>query len=176
MKKLLALLLVMVMALSLVACGGNANKGETKEVDMSKYPADINEWTEKQLLEYFKEAVPALQSCEDWYQPHVPYWAGYPFDNCAGTWNDDGDIQIECRTFGVNNPDTTAEEIEAWKQQFRDDPNHGYVTEELLLTANSHMAANVIINYEYTTDEDVYDALEAAWNNLVTALNLTPDF
>ncbi len=176
MKKLFALVLAMLMVLSLVACGGKTNYGETKEVDMSKYPADINEWTEKQLLAYFTEAVPALESCESWYQPHEIYWAGYPLNNCAGTWNDDGSIQIECRTFGVNNADTTPEEIEAWKQQFRDDPNHGYVTEDLLLTANSHMVGNVLINYEYTSNEAVYDALEAAWENLVAALNLTPDF
>ena len=177
MKRLLSLVLATMIALSLAACGDpNSSNGDVNDVDLSAYPADINDWTARQLLDYFKEAVPALSSCEDWFQPHVPYWAGMPIEECAGTWNDDGSIQIECRTFGAGNPDTTPEEVETWKQTFRDDPNHGYVTDDILLTANSHMAGNVVINYERTTDDDVYYALEAAWDYLVAALGLTPDF
>ena len=181
MKKLLALILAMMMALSLVACGDSGNNpsapsGGDIGVDLSAYPTDINEWSAQQLLDYFKEAVPALNECEDWFQPHVPYWTDTPINDVSGTWNDDGTIQLECRTFDPENPDTTPEEVEAWKQNFRDDANHGYVTDEFFIDTNSHMAGNVVVNYEWTTNDDVYEALETAWNGLVSALGVTPDF
>ena len=190
MKKLLTLLLALAMVLSLTACGSASNgaapaasaapaaneSAGADDIDRSADPADFSDWTAQDVMDYFNASVPELAGCEDWFQDHATYWAGFPIDVAAGTWDDEGTIQMEVYTFNPDNPDTTPEEVEEWRQHIIDDPQHGYVTDDIFLMAVSHMIGNTMINYEYTMDEDAYNAIDAAYNNLVSAMNLTPEF
>ena len=177
MKKFLAILLALVLVLALAACGEKDDKGgDAVNVDLSKYPANFDDWTSSDLLNYFKEAVPALADCEDWYQPHSPYWTGTPFEDCSGTWNDDGSIQIACHAFATDFVDTTKEEVEAFRQAFINDKNHGYLEDGYMFDATSHMAGKMLVDYENSYDEAAYDAMEAAWQALVAAMKLTPEY
>lgn len=148
-------------------------------IDMSKYPADFNEWTAQNLVDYFNEAVDFPGDCETWVQDHASYWAGMPVYECAGVWNADGagDVCVMFFVFNPDSPDTTPEAVEEVKQKIRDDANHDYTTEDLNLGPQDHMIGNVSFCYGMLTlNEEVYNDVEAAYNDLVKALGVTPDF
>lgn len=145
-------------------------------LDLSKYPADFSEWTAKDVIEYFAEAVDFPSDCEVWHQDHATYWAGLPIYECSGVWNDEGTIYLDASTFNPDSPDTTPEEVEEVMNTIREDKNHEYVTDDIFMNPASHMIGHVAISYEYTLDDDVYNAIEKAYNELVDALGLTPDF
>lgn len=187
MKKFLAILLALTLVLALAACGGEGDdktdgtdgEADGTGVDLSAYPASLDDWTVSQLLEYFKKAVPALNdsSLEDWYQDHENYWSGFPIDDVAGTWNDEGSISIEF--FAFSSPDavdTTQEEIDNWKQILRDDATHSYITDDIFLGPITHMVGNKMFDYEYIESDEIYNAVDAAYNALISALGATPDF
>lgn len=149
------------------------------EVDLTKFPADFSEWTAKNVMDYFEEAVDFPKDCEDWVQDHAEYWAGMPVYECAGIWNADGadDVIVLFTTFNPDSPDTTPEEVEEIKQIMRDDPNHDYTTNEIFLGPQDHLIGHVAFSYGFTTyNEDVYYQVEVAYNQLVESMGLTPDF
>lgn len=208
MKKTLALLLATVMLFCLAACAtengdktssnpqttsdgaastagtsstddtaSNASQAEVN-VDMTKYPSDINEWTAKNFVDYFNEAVNFPKDCETWVQDHATYWAGQPIYEASGIWNTEGacDVAIMIFVCKPDSPDTTPEKVEELKQAVRDAEDHMYVTEELMLGLIDHMVGNVMFTYSQTPNEEVLAEIDAAYNNLVKALGVTPDF
>ena len=182
MKKVLAMLLAAVMVCSLAACGGAEKKEEDSKsgsVDLSKYPANFEDWTAQNILDYFQEAVDFPDDCEGWVQDHAEYWAGMPIYECSGIWNADGadDICAVFFTFNPDSPDVSAEDVEAVQQTIRDDKNHDYTTSEIFLGPQDHMIGHVSFSYGITTpNEDIYNEIEEAYNNLVQDMGLTPDF
>lgn len=64
MKKVLALMLVCILALGAIACGGEAKK-EEGAVDWSKYPAKFEDWTFTDLKDYLRTAgiIDANEKC-----------------------------------------------------------------------------------------------------------------
>ena len=60
---------------------------------MSKYPADINEWTGQNLVDYFEEAVNFPDDCESWVQDHLV--GNVAFSYGVYTANEDVYNQIE---------------------------------------------------------------------------------
>lgn len=201
MKKVLVMLLAVVMIFSFTACGkttepnsstgavsgnsvdnaktGSDDSANSSSLDLSKYPADFNDWTAQNLADYFFEAVDFPSDCEIWVQEHAEYFANMPLYECSGIWNADGadDVCAVFFTFKPDNPDTKPEEVEAIKKIIREDKNHDYTTEDLLLGPQDHMIGNVSFSYGITTpNEEVYNAIEEAYNDLVQAMGLTPDF
>lgn len=200
MKKVLAIMLAAMMALSLTACGdatkkddgngdtsaaGNKESGsaadnnESDSVDLSKYPADFNDWTAQNVVDYFQEAVEFPSDCEAWTQNHAEYWSNMPVYECSGVWNADGadDVIAIFVTFNPDSPDTTPEEVEAVQKIIREDKNHDYTTEDIFLGPQDHMIGHVSFSYgATTTNDDVYNAIEDAYNYLVKEMGLTPDF
>jgi hypothetical protein len=152
--------------------------GSTAEVnvDWAQYPTDINEWTAQNYLDYFVEAVEFPSDCETWFQDHTNYWSGFPINECAGCWNDAGTVDFEVFTFNPNGADTTPEEVEEWKTTIRESDQHLYETEDVFLTPMNHMFGDVAISYFYTTDDDVYNAMEDAYQALIAQYDVTPDF
>lgn len=193
MKQVLVMLLTVVMIFSFTACGNttkpdssnnaasgsSADRAEIGSVDWSKYPADFNDWTAQNLADYFMEAVDFPDDCESWVQDHAEYWANMPIYECSGIWNADGadDVCAVFFTFKPDNPDTKPEEVEAVKKKIREDKNHDYTTEHIFLGPQDHMIGNISFSYGTTTsNEKVYNDIEAAYNNLVQEKGLTPDF
>ena len=198
MKKLLALFLAMMMVLSLAACadsgGGStgnpssdpgtqesapAGGGESQEpsggVDLSAYPADLNDWTGQDFIDYFTAAGVFVEGNgrETWLQDHVDYWPGTPVSECAGYWDDDGLILIMIFTFDGSLPDTTPEDANAWKGSIRENQ---MLPEDFGSFPVDHLVGDVAFCYMLTTDDDVYNAMDAAYNDLVSAMGVTPDF
>lgn len=152
---------------------------KANEVDLSKYPADFNDWTAKNVMDYFEEAVDFPKDCEDWVQDHS-YWTEFPqVYEVSGIWNEIGDITVMFFTFNTDAPDANAEKVEALKQAIINDPNHDYTDskEGVFLGIQDHMIGNVCFSYgAYTFDDDLYYHIEAAYNQLVESMGLNPVF
>lgn len=146
---------------------------------MSKFPADFKDWTAQNILDYFNAAVKFPSDCESWVQNHAEYWADYPVYEVSGIWNADGadDVLVTFTIFNPNSPDTTPEEVEAIQKIIREDKNHDYTTEDVFLGPQDHMIGHIAFSYGVTTTNDeVYNDIEAAYNHLVKVMGLTPDF
>ncbi|MDE6110565.1 MAG: YgdI/YgdR family lipoprotein [Eubacterium sp.] len=191
MKKVLAIVLAAIMVMALAACSANTGKDGNKDndsastnitinVDMSKYPADFKDWTAQNVLDYFTEAVSFPSDCETWLQNHAEYWAGLPIYEVSGIWNDENaaeSIVVMFTVFNPDSPDTTPEAVEEIQKIIREDKNHDYTTEDLFLGPQDHMIGHVAFSYgATTTDQKVYNEVEAAYNYLVEAMGVTPDF
>ncbi len=168
MKKLLALILSLTMVLCLAACGGGDDK--SGEVDMSKYPADINEWTAQNFNDYFTEA--GVYTNEDWvnFQDHAQYYSGTAIDEAGGYMDDAGMINI---AVFIVDPDSIEADGEALLNYVKENK---CLTEDFSAMPIDHMVGNALFWYSYTSDEEVYNAFEEAYNNLVEALGVTPEF
>lgn len=151
---------------------GNAGDGS---VDLSKYPADFNDWTAQNLIDYYTEAgvFTAAADRETWLQDHANYWSDTPINECGGYWNDEGSILIMFFTFDENVADTTAEEVQEMMDFIREKKQ---LTEDYMSQPIDHLAGNVAFSFIYTTEDDVYEAAEAAYEQLMSALGVTPEF
>ena len=85
MKRLIAVLLVLTIVFTFAACGGDsassgsdAGDAQTSGVDMSAFPADVNEWTGQNYIDYFKAQGLFIEegSYETWLQNHAEYFPG----------------------------------------------------------------------------------------------------
>ncbi len=168
MKKLLVLILSLIMALGLAACGGDGGD-KSGGVDMSKYPADIDEWTAQNFNDYFTEA--GVYTNEDWvYLDGHDIYAGTGVYECGGYMDDAG--MIDLCVFIVD-PDSKEVDMEAFLTTIKETKAF---PEELNAIPLDHMVGNALFLYSYTADEEVYDAFEKAYNDLITALGATPEF
>lgn len=169
MKKVLAIFLALVMLLGVSACGDAGNvSGGGNEIDMSAYPADLNEWSSQNFLDYFAEV--GVFENEDWryIQDHATYYAGTPINECAGYMDDEAIIMIGI--FTIDSDSADAEELLSYIKE------HKATTDELGAFPIDHMVGNVLFWYSETLDEDVYNAMDEAYNGLVSAMGLTPEF
>lgn len=179
MKKIFAILMAAVMMFGAVACGGgNESKAEDgSKVDMSKYPSDINEWSGQNLIDYFTEAgvfVGTKEGDESWLQDHVNYWSGMPVNECAGYWTGDETVMIMMLILKKDLADSSEEQYNEWMTTIKDTKK---LPGELSTFAVDHLAGNIAFIYANTTlDEAVYNAMEAAYQDLIKALNVTPEF
>lgn len=181
MKKILAIILATLMLSSFAACGnttedGAKNNSDSQDsVDMSNYPSDMNEWTSQNFVDYFTEAGVFTEGTgrETWIQGHEDYWANTPVNECAGYWDDEGMILIMIFTFDESNPDTSEAAVTEFKDYIKE--NHT-LTEEYGSYVIDHMIGDVAFSYSLTVDEEVYNAMDEAYQQLVDALGVTPDF
>ena len=173
MKKVLAIALALVMLFSFAAC--SSAPIEVQEVDLSKYPTELSEWSAQNLIDYFTEAGVFTEGRgkESWLQDHEWYWIDTPINECAGYWDTSNRILIMCYTFDETLPDTTPEEVEELIRNIKE--NH-QIDLELDVIPVDHFAGNIAFSFTYTTDDAYLNAAEEAYNNLITALGVTPDF
>lgn len=184
MKKTLAILLALVMALTLTACGGGNNdksgnndaSGSSDGVDMSKYPSDINDWTGQNFIDYFTEtgACTGGAGFETWMQPHEMYWDDSPVSECVGWWDDVG-VSVIITILKPDLADSSQEQYDEWMAGFRE--NHAFPEEDYGGMPVDHMIGNVVFEYETSIlDDDIYEKMTTAYEDLVSALGVTPDF
>lgn len=179
MKKILTLMLALVMALTLAACGGSGNDSKdgsgSPGIDMNKYPAAIEDWTGQNFIDYFTEAGACTggNGFETWIQDHVNYWPGTPVNECAGWWDDEG-TTVMIVTLSADNVDTSQEQYDEWINYFRE--NKSFPSEYMGIPVD-HLAGNVAFLFETSIlDDAVYEKMSAAYQNLVDTLGVTPDF
>ena len=197
MKKLLALALAMMMVLSLAACGdtgsspsapnsdagtqestpvgGEGSQEPAGGTDLSAYPANLNDWTGQNFIDYFTAAGVFTEGAgrESWLQDHIDYWPETPVSECAGYWDDDSLILIMIFIFDGSLPDTTPEAASEMKNYIKENK---MLPEEYASFPVDHLVGDVAFCYMLTTDDDVYNAMDAAYNDLVSAMGVTPDF
>lgn len=175
MKKLLAMILALVMALSLAACStGSSNPGttggEAGGIDMSKYPADINEWTAENFNDYFTESGVYTNESYVYYQDHANYYSGTAIDDCGGYMDENG---LYFTGVFIVDPDSAEADGNALLDYIRTNKTF---TEELGSLPLDHLVGNAAFFYSFSTDEDFYNAFDAAYNQLIADLGATPDF
>ena len=171
MKKFAAIILALVMALALVACGGGTNTpGETKGADLSKYPTKLSDWTAQQFNDYFTEE--GVYTDEKWIyvQDHANYFTGIPINEGAGYMDDEGLYLTAVYTMMKDDSEGSVQEFLDYVKE------HKTMPEEWGSIPVDHLVDNVIFWYSYSQDETFYNAFEAAYNKLITELGVTPDF
>lgn len=173
MKKFAAIIMTLVMALALVACGGTntpSEGGETKGADLSKYPAKLSDWTAQQFNDYFTEE--GVYTDEKWVyvQDHATYFPGMPIDECSGYMDDDGLYLTAVFTMKKDDSEGSVQDMLDYVKE------HKTLTEDWGNFPIDHMVDGVLFLYSYSQDEAFYNAFEAAYNKLITELGVTPDF
>lgn len=176
MKKVFSTLLALALALSLAACGGSGGKsGGGSDIDMSAYPSDINEWTGQNFIDYFTEAgvFGTADGGESWLQDHADYWPGTPVDDCAGWW-DDMNNMIVITILKPDIADSSQEQYDEWMTAIRD--TKAFPGDYAALGAD-HLVGNVVFEFETTVmDDEIYEKMNTAYQDLVKALGVTPEF
>lgn len=153
----------------------NSGKDGGLDIDMSKYPATIEEWTGQNFVDYFTEAGVFKNSdgLETWMQDHE-YWTGMPVSECVGCWDDPGMFVVIITILTPDLPDSSQEQYDEWMAGFRENKT---CPDEGVYLYPDHMIGNVIFEYETSIlDEELYGKMSTAYENLVSALGVTPDF
>lgn len=176
MKKLFSALLALALVLVLAACGGSngdAQSGGESGVDISAYPADINAWTGQNFIDYFTEAgvFGTADGGESWLQDHADYWPGTPVADCAGWW-DDMNNMIVITILSPDLADSSQEQYDEWMTAIRD--TKAFPGDYAALGAD-HLVGNVVFKAT-VMDDDIYERMNGAYQNLVDALGLSPEF
>lgn len=129
------------------------------------------DWTSTDIVNYFTEA--GVFTNEDWVyvQDHPTYYAGTAVHECAGYMDEEGLVMICVFNTDPNNGETL--DVDAFLQGVRD--THA-LPEDLSSLPVDHMVGDLIFFYRFTADETVYNAFDAAYEQLVAALGVTPDF
>ena len=171
MKKLFAIALVVIMALSLAACDSKPQEETTaKGPDLSQFPADLKDWTAADYNNYFIQAGVYENNDKAYVQDHASYWVNTPIYEGSGYMDDVTGDYIFIFTF---DPDSKEADVPAYMDSVRATKSTGKDYSDIPI---DHMVANMCISYTFCQTESVYQAAEKAFNDLVAAMNATPDF
>lgn len=171
MKKLFAMLFALVMVISMAACTPNDTPDPSDDgVDMSQFPAKFEDWDANDLNKYF--AAAGVYAKEDWIyvQPHAEYYPGTAVNDGCGYMDTDGMIMIVMFTFDKN---STEADVPAYMEFVRTNKK---LDDEMGALPIDHMLGHVAFCTSYTVDEDVYNAMEAAIQQLAKDVGIELDF
>lgn len=168
MKKLLVILLALTLVLAMAACGKDDKTPDTPEggVDLSAYPASFNDWTADDITRYFTEAgvIPEGEA----FHVGPEEYAGTAFHDYIGYSNE---IDLTMITIWILDPDHPS--VPELRDYIRE--NHSF-DESYHFIPVDHLVGNVVFWYSTTVDEDAFNAIETAYNDLVAGMGVTPDF
>lgn len=173
MKKLITLMLSLLLVLSLVACSTPSDDKKAEgdaAIDMSQYPADPYEWSGEDLVRYFKEAGVFTKEEYIFIQDHPTYYAGTAVNEAVSYMDDDGLIMICIFNTDPANGDA---DVDAFLAELRESHT---MPEDLSSLPMDHMIGDLIFFYSYTADEEVYNAFDAACQQLAKDLGVEMDF
>ncbi len=174
MKKVLSVIIALVLSVGLMmsvsACGLFDNPPDGGEVDMTKYPEKLEQWSSQNILDYFTEAGVFTNKSYRYTQDHATYYSGTPINEGVGYMDDSGLITICIFTFDTSTEDEDVAALMDYIRQNKKMPDEfgGYIID--------HMVGNLAFFYNFTVEEEVLEAMEAAYSKLVEALGVTPDF
>lgn len=174
MKKLIAMTLALMLALSLAACGETNNTDGDPDnagntVSLEGYPTDINEWTTDDFTKYFTEAGIFTDESK-LFVMGPEYWVGTAISNYLEYYDEGEEIHLMICLY---DPSDESVDVEAFLDFVRE--NHT-MDETMYLQPVDHLVGNVSFTYNDTLDEETYEAIDAAYNALVEGLGVTPDF
>ncbi len=179
MKKIMKVVLATFLLVCFAGCnkesdGKNDDENST-DVDMSKYLAEISEWSGQNFVDYFTDAgvFSNDNGYETWIQDHTSYWPDTPVNECAGWWNKEGTDRVMILIMKSDNADTSEEQMNEWIKSIKE--NHTLPGEYASLPVD-HLVGNVAFSFETSILDDAnYEAFNNAYQQLLTALNVTPD-
>lgn len=166
MKKLVTIALTLILALTLAACGGAKQPAGP---DLSKFPKDLKEWSATDYNNYFI-AAGVYDEKIGYVQDHATYWFDTPVCEGSGAMDDAGDVMVFIFTF---DPAAQDADVPAFMEELR---TSKAFPEELSGLPMDHMAANACFCFQFSGSEEVYQAAEKAFQDLMTAMKVTPDF
>ena len=174
LKKILVLVLSLMMVFALVACGSEKEEEKDEPVTaasiIANYPADINDWTADDFNKYFTEMGVYTNADYIYVQDHATYYHDTAVDTCGGYMDDTGDAFTGVF---IIDADSTEADPQAVIDTLKD--THAF-PEELGFLPVDHMVGNVAFFYSFSQSDDFYNAFDDAYNQLVSALNLTAEF
>ena len=177
MKKLVALFLAVIMVVSLAACSVDLTKGKdekdqeengTGEVDMSKFPADLEDWSDEDMNNYF--IAKGIYENQDWvYVQPKDMWVDTPVAGASGYQATDNSMTAVITVLRIT--DEGAEEM--IKEITESDPHTSTILNGLALDA---MVGPFAFCYSFSLSEDVKTAMKEGITDLAEAMNVTPAF
>ncbi|MBQ6115800.1 MAG: DUF4367 domain-containing protein [Oscillospiraceae bacterium] len=139
-----------------------------KDVDLTSYPEHLSDWSAQQLRDYFADSGIFIQQGCSLLQDRESFGMKAPINEVTGYIITE-DPTVYCLIYTVMKDDS-----EGSVSDYLD-----YVREKHKLPIGDpvdHLADRVIFCYGGSTDQDFIDAMEAAYNRLITELGVTPDF
>lgn len=192
MKKAVLAVLILVLGICTIACANNkddntsadaANGGSVgvastdkggdvqyREPDLSAYPDKLGDWSAEQLRDYFVDSGIFTDDLYILLQDHESSYPGVPINENTGCFNESGSIVCVIYTMMKDDSEGSVEEFLDYIREHHETPPYCgamYV---------DHLADNVLFCYGWSQDQNFKDAMEAAYNRLITELGVTPDF
>ncbi|MDO5410805.1 MAG: hypothetical protein Q4F21_10180 [Lachnospiraceae bacterium] len=177
MKKFLAVSLAVIIIFSLTACSSAGDKteggGKSAKIDLSAYPADFNEWTVENIMDYFTKA--GLFTKEDWKciqneDECAPAEIGISRIGSYMSDDENGNQSVFIFWF-----DPAASESKV-KEQFEFIKANKTFDSAFDMQPVDHVIGNFAICYSISLEEDFYNAADAAYKKLVEDMKITPAF
>lgn len=168
MKKLIAMLLAAVMMVSLAACGSNPAQEDDGEVDMSKFPADLAEWLDEDINDYFAEK--GVYENTEWISVQAKdVWEGTPVAGASVYQSTDGTLTACITVLRV-----TDEGAEDMLREITESAPHSWSgLQGLTFDA---VVGPFAFCYSLSESEDVRTAMKDAIAELAAEMNVTPAF
>lgn len=159
------------MVMSMVACTSQPKETESEDkgLDLSAFPADLKDWSAADYNKYFIQAGVFKEDIA-YIQDHESYWIDTPVYEGGGAMDDVGDVMVFIFTFG---PEAKDADVPAFMEELRKTKTF---PEELSGLPMDHMAANACFLFQFSQSDEVYNAAEKAFTDLMTAMKVTPDF
>lgn len=171
MKKLFAIVLAVIMIMTMVACTNQPKETEPQDtgLDLSAFPADLKDWSAEDYNKYFIQAGVFKEDIA-YIQDHENYWINTPVYEGCGAMDEIGDVMVFIFTF---DPEAKDADVPAFMEELRKTKTF---PEDLNSMPMDHMAANACFLFQFSQSDEVYEAAEKAFNDLMTAMKVTPDF
>lgn len=172
MKRFAAIFLCLLTVLSLTACSGGDVSADIKKVDLSGYPEDFSDWTLENVMQYFTDA--GVFAEESWKYVAEPSELGLDNVSRAGSYmsKDDESVTMLVYSFETADNSSVVAEHLAYvkdnKTMFDDDT---WSAEEI-----DHLFGNFAIHYSLSSDETFKSSCEAAYEQLIADMSVTPEF
>lgn len=129
------------------------------------------------MVDYFTEAGVFTNKDWVWVQSHEEYWANTPVYEASGYMDNEGTVTIMFFTFKNDLADVPEGDVQKFIDGIKSSEDHMFPEYgEIVPMPIDHLIGNIAVNYSYTTDEAVYNAMDKAYNDLITALGVTPEF
>ena len=170
MKKVVLAVLLLALGFSMVACANGKSTIQLKEPDLSKYPEQLHDWSAEQLRDYFVEAGIFTNEWYTMLQDHESSYQGLPISGNTGYADKEWNYYAVIFTMMKDDSEGS---VEDYLNNIRENRAFPYEMGGLPV---DHLADNVIFSYSWSEDQSFKDAMEAAYNRLITELGITPDF
>lgn len=171
MKKIISVFLAAAMLICMSACsltsksenstsGDKAtqaaeSEGQFKAADMSKYPAELSDWTPENMNEYFTEIGVYTNKDYVYIQDEATYYSDMAVRNATGYMDDDGNYYLS-----IFYLDPSKSGADALIEQCKKD--HAITLGDDYTIDIDHMVGDYAFSYQLSIDDEFVKTMDAA--------------